>query len=57
MKYDFDRYLNRFHMRSAKWALPGEDWISMSTADMDFVSPVEVKQAIGADLKIGNYGI
>ena len=56
MKYDFDRYLDRFHMRSAKWSLPDQEWISMGTADMDFVSPVEVKQAITADLNIGNYG-
>lgn len=56
MKYDFNRYIDRFHMRSAKWSLPDEEWISMGTADMDFVSPVEVKQAITADLNIGNYG-
>ena len=55
MTYDFDRIINRYHMRSAKWG-SNPELLSMSTADMDFVSPAEVTHALLQDVETGVYG-
>lgn len=55
MTYDFDAYIDRFDMRSAKWSIP-RDALSFGTADMDFPSPVEVREALRRDVDIGVYG-
>ncbi len=55
MIYDFDQYIDRFDMRSAKWSVP-RDALSFGTADMDFLSPLEVREALRRDVDIGVYG-
>jgi len=46
MKYDFDRVVERRGTDSNKWQRYGDDVIPMWVADMDFVSPEPIVQAL-----------
>jgi cystathionine beta-lyase len=46
MKYDFDQLINRRGTGSDKWEKYGEDVLPMWVADMDFVSPLPVVEAL-----------
>lgn len=55
-KYDFDTIINRRTHGSAKWSLFDEDVLPMWVADMDFVSPPSVMQAIHERTDVGHFG-
>lgn len=56
-KYDFDQVIQRRNTNSVKWDdLPGDDYLPMWVADMDFVSPPAVIEAIKARADHGIFG-
>ena len=54
--YDFDQILDRRKSDSLKWRYYGDDVIPMWVADMDFVSPEPVLQALHERVDHGVYG-
>jgi cysteine-S-conjugate beta-lyase len=46
MKYDFDRVIGRIDTDSIKWQKYGDDVVPLWVADMDFVSPEPVVEAL-----------
>ncbi len=61
MKYNFDEYVERRNTKSVKWdgmkeVFGTEDALSMWVADMDFLSPPEVVNALIERAKHGVYG-
>lgn len=63
MKFDFDKVIDRRNTHSAKWDALGiatgataDDAIAMWVADMDFATPVEVKQALQEEIDRGVHG-
>jgi cystathionine beta-lyase len=59
MKYDFDKPVERRGTDSFKWQRYGDDVIPLWVADMDFVSPEPVVQALHerVDHKVFGYGM
>ncbi|MFC2054426.1 MalY/PatB family protein [Chloroflexota bacterium] len=55
-KYNFDQILDRRKSDSLKWRYYGDDVIPMWVADMDFVSPEPVLQALHERVDHGVYG-
>ncbi|MBP2240487.1 cystathionine beta-lyase [Cytobacillus eiseniae] len=60
-RYDFDQRINREHTSSVKWGLTKKifgvsDVLPMWVADMDFLPPTEVTEALQARLEHGIYG-
>lgn len=54
--YSFDKVRNRIGTYSFKWdQYQDEDILALSTADMDFDSPEEVKEALIARAEVGMY--
>lgn len=60
MKYQFDTIIDRHNSLSTKYAFQShgrpEDTLPLWVADMDFVSPIEVQQALEKTVKHGIYG-
>ncbi len=61
MKYDFDRYIERRNTKSVKWdgmkdIFGTSDALAMWVADMDFLSPPKVVEALTERAKHGIYG-
>ncbi len=61
MKYNFDEYVERRNTKSVKWdgmkeVFGTEDALPMWVADMDFLSPTEVVNALIERAKHGVYG-
>jgi len=56
MRYDFDSPLNRRLTDSLKWRMYDEDVIPLWVADMDFVSPAPVIQALRERVEHGVFG-
>ncbi len=56
MPYDFDRIIDRRQTDSEKWDLFAEDVLPLWVADMDFLSPEPVIQALHARVEHGVYG-
>ena len=56
MKYDFDRKINRKLTESAKWNFYEEDILPLWVADMDFISPQPVIEALIDRVKHGVFG-
>ena len=56
MVYDFDTVINRCGIGACKFLGIADDVIPMSIADMDFVSPPEVTEALQRRTAFGNYG-
>jgi cystathionine beta-lyase len=54
--YDFDRIIDRRHSDSLKWNYYDEDVIPMWVADMDFVSPQPVIDALKERIEHGVFG-
>lgn len=52
----FDSEIDRRHCGACKYIDVPDDYLSMNIADMDFVSPREIKEAIKARVDFGNYG-
>jgi cystathionine beta-lyase len=56
MRYDFDKVIERRPTDSAKWNYFPEDVLPMWVADMDFVSPEPVVQALRERVEHGVFG-
>jgi cystathionine beta-lyase len=56
MIYDFDQLPDRRQANRAKWRTHPEDVLPMFVADMDFVSPEPVRQALTEFVASGVYG-
>ena len=56
MPYDFDRIIDRRQTDSEKWDLFAEDVLPLWVADMDFLSPEPVIQALHQRVEHGVYG-
>jgi cystathionine beta-lyase len=56
MTCDFDQVIDRRHTESIKWHYYGEDALPLWVADMDFVSPEPVVQALRERAGHGIYG-
>jgi cysteine-S-conjugate beta-lyase len=56
MKYDFDAIIERRGTDSAKWHYYGPDVLPMWVADMDFLSPEPVRQALHKRIDHGVFG-
>ncbi|PYI56599.1 MalY/PatB family protein [Paenibacillus flagellatus] len=61
MTYDFDRRIDRRHTRSYKWDQGGklfgdENVLPLWVADMDFLSPPAVREALEKRAALGMYG-
>lgn len=56
MKYNFDFLPERRHSESVKWRLYDEDVLPMWVADMDFISPEPVIQALAERVAQGVFG-
>jgi cystathionine beta-lyase len=56
MTHDFDRIHDRRHTDSAKWTYYDEDVLPLWVADMDFVAPEPVVQALQAYVAKGLFG-
>lgn len=56
MTYDFDRIIDRRTTESMKWQHYDEDVLPMWVADMDFVSPQPVIDALHAHIEHGIFG-
>ena len=56
MIYDFDKIIDRRSTESAKWQKYGPDVLPMWVADMDFVSPEPVIQALQKRVSHGVFG-
>ena len=56
MIYDFDKIIDRRSTESAKWHKYGPDILPMWVADMDFVSPEPVIQALQKRVSHGVFG-
>jgi cystathionine beta-lyase len=56
MIYDFDKIIDRRNTESAKWHKYGPDVLPMWVADMDFVSPEPVIQALQKRVAHGVFG-
>lgn len=56
MKYDFDRIQNRRDTDSIKWRKYDPDVLPMWVADMDFISPQPVVQALKERVEQGIFG-
>lgn len=56
MPFDFDVKLDRRHSDSGKWNVYPEDVIPMSVADMDFLSPPAVSEALKKRAEHGTFG-
>jgi cystathionine beta-lyase len=54
--YNFDQYIERHNTNSAKWEMYGSDVLPMWVADMDFVSPEPVIQALRERAEHGVFG-
>ena len=54
--YDFDKLVNRRGMGTCKYLGVDENILPMTIADMEFLPPPEVTEAIAKRAKIGNYG-
>ena len=55
-RYDFDQIIDRRHTDSIKWRTHPEDVLPLNAADMDFLSPVEIAQALQERVAQGMYG-
>jgi cystathionine beta-lyase len=56
MRYDFDRVIERRGTDSYKWKDYGDDVLPMWVADMDFVSPEPILQALHQRIDHGVFG-
>ena len=56
MKYDFDRVIERRDTDSIKWKAYGADILPMWVADMDFLAPPQVVDALVQRAQQGVYG-
>ena len=56
MAYDFDRVIDRRHTESSKWRKYESDVLPMWVADMDFISPAPVTQALQDFVSQGVFG-
>lgn len=56
MNYDFDKIIDRRNTESSKWHKYGPDVLPMWVADMDFVSPDPVIQALQKRVAHGVFG-
>lgn len=56
MHYDFDTPIDRRATESIKWRLHGDDVLPMWLADMDFVSPAPVVEALRKRVEHGVFG-
>ncbi|OQA45761.1 MAG: Cystathionine beta-lyase PatB [Chloroflexi bacterium ADurb.Bin325] len=56
MSYDFDRIIERRHSDSIKWRLYDEDVLPLWVADMDFLAPEPVTEALAARVQHGVFG-
>jgi cystathionine beta-lyase len=56
MIYDFDQIINRRSTHSAKWDRYAEDILPMWVADMDFISPQPVIEALTRRVEHGVFG-
>jgi len=56
MKYNFDEIIDRRHSDSGKWAVYGADVLPLWVADMDFVSPQPVLDALHERINHGVFG-
>ena len=56
VRYDFDRIIERRGTDSNKWGKYGDDVIPLWVADMDFVSPAPVLQALHQRVDHGVFG-
>lgn len=56
MKYDFDQIIDRRHTDSGKWTYYGDDVLPLWVADMDFVSPQPVIEALHRRVDHGIFG-
>ncbi|MEW5982232.1 MAG: PatB family C-S lyase [Acidobacteriota bacterium] len=56
VKYDFDHVIDRRHSDSTKWRHYEADVLPLWTADMDFVSPAPVMEALAERIGHGIFG-
>ncbi|MBN1399384.1 MAG: aminotransferase class I/II-fold pyridoxal phosphate-dependent enzyme, partial [Anaerolineae bacterium] len=56
MQCDFDRYIDRCGTESSKWCRYGPDVLPLWVADMDFLSPEPVIQALRDRVEHGIFG-
>ncbi len=56
MPYDFDELIDRCQTESSKWHKYGPDVLPLWVADMDFVSPESVRQALHERIEHGIFG-
>ena len=56
MKYNFDQVIDRRNSDSIKWNLFEEDVLPLWVADMDFLSPPDVLDAIRKRVDHGMFG-
>lgn len=56
MKYNFDNTIDRIGTNSAKWDTYPKDSIPLSAADMDFMSPPQVIEALKKRVEHGIFG-
>lgn len=56
MKYDFDRIIDRRGTGSCKWMEAHPGTLPMTIADMEFLSPPEVIEALRKQAEFGNFG-
>lgn len=56
MRYDFDQPIDRRNSDSSKWRKYGADVLPLWVADMDFVSPEPVLQALRQRIEHGVFG-
>ncbi|MHC1741360.1 MAG: MalY/PatB family protein [Anaerolineaceae bacterium] len=54
--YDFEHFPNRRETESVKWGIYSEDVLPMWVADMDFMSPPEVIEALKKRVEHGVFG-
>ena len=55
-RFDFDRIIDRHDTDSVKWCMYGPDVLPMWVADMDFISPPAVIEALRSRVEHGVYG-
>lgn len=56
MPFDFDRIIERRHTNSIKWTLYPEDVLPLWVADMDFISPEPITNALQTAVGHGIFG-
>ncbi len=56
MPFDFDRLIERRHTNSIKWTLYPEDALPLWVADMDFLAPAPILEALRAAVDHGIFG-